>query len=316
VNRIISLCRGSSGLHVLALGEEYSTRADTRNQVIGPTNAVFGLDGTVGSSPARPISPAGNPIFISRDKGRVIEVSYSFQADANQQRPLSRIAQHLGAEGFEQIVWQSAPEPTAWLRRASGDLVAMIYDAAEEILGWAVLPIAGGHADSLAICPNATGTADVLTMIVRRTLDGVERGMIEEQAPIYGLLTGSQPIAEACHLFCAHVFTPDPASAEFTVPHLAGEDVFVWTEKGDFGPLTVSAAGLVTLPIAVNRATIGLFDDSHYVETLDVQAAAPDGNSMGRQKRLLSSVKLGLHRTAALQAASVERSFTEDPVVN
>lgn len=316
INRIVSLCRGSSGLHIFALGEEYSTRADTRSQVIGPTNAVFGLDGTVGSSTARPISPAGNPIFISRDKGRVMEVAYSLQADANQLRPLSRIAEHLGAERFEQIVWQSAPSPTAWLRRASGDLVAMIYDAAEEVLGWAPLSIAGGHAVSLAVCPNDTGTADVLTIVARRTINGIERGMIEDQAPVYGILNGAQPISEACHLFASSVFIRDPAESIFHVPHLVGQDVYAWTDKGEFGPLVVAADGSVTLPTVVKRATIGLFDPTHFVETLDIQAAAPDGNSMGRQKRLLSSIKIGLHRTAALQVSSVERAFAEDPIEN
>ncbi len=309
VNRIVNLVRGSTGLHLLALGEEYSTRADTRNQVIGPTTAVFGLDGTVGCSPARPISPAGNPIFISRDKSRVMEVAYSFQADSNQLRQLSRASQHLGAEGFEQIVWQSAPEPTAWLRRTSGDLVAMIYDQAEEILGWSVLPIAGGKAVSLAVAPDATGATDVLTIIVERNVGGTVQGMVEELAPIYGILSGTQPISHACHLFAAKVFTPATATATFAVPHLAGMQVYAWTDAGEYGPLTVTDTGMVTLPVPVTRATIGLFDDTHYAETLDIQAAAPDGNSLGRGKRLYSGVTIGLHRTAALKAASVEREL-------
>ena len=315
INRIVSLCRGSTGLHIFALGEEYSTRADTRSQVIGPTTAVFGLDGTIGASPARPIAPTGNPIFISRDKGWVIEVAYSFQADANQERPLSRVAQHLGAVGYEQIVWQGAPEPTAWLRRSTGDLVAMVYDPPEEILGWAPVPIAGGFAESLAICPNDTGTTDVLTMVVRRSIGGTEVGMIEDLAPIYGILTGAQPIAEACHLYAAAIFTPEAPASSFAVPHLVGQEVYAWTDAGEFGPLTVAEDGSITLPTAVSRATIGLFDDSHFVETLDIQAAAPDGNSMGRPKRL-NGIRIGLHRTAALEAATVERDFAQPPRLN
>lgn len=309
INRIVNLCRGSTGLHILALGEEYSTRADTRSQVIGPTTAVFGLDSTVGSSAARPISPAGNPIFISRDRRRVVEVAYSFQADANQTRPLSRIAQHLGNDGFDQIVWQSSPEPTAWLRRGNGELAAMIYDAGEEILGWARLPVAGGVVTSLAVTPDATGTMDTVTMVTTRRIGGVDVGMIEELAPIYGVLTGAAPIAEACHLFSARVFTPASPSASFSMPHLAGQQVYAWTNAGEFGPLTVANDGAVTLPSPVSRATIGLFDATHMVETLDIQAAAQDGNSMGRPKRQYSGAAIGLHRTAQLRAAVVEYDF-------
>lgn len=311
VNRIVGLRRGSSGLHIFALGEEYSTRAESRAQVIGPTTAVFGLDSSIGASPARAIAPQGNPIFISRDKRRVLEVAYSFQSDANEVRPLSRIAQHLGADGFEEIVWQGSPEPTAWLRQSTGGLVAMVHDASEDVLGWATLPVAGGFVESMAVSPAADGSSDVVTLVVRRTIGGETVRWIEELAPIYGTLTGAEPIAEACHLFAAAIFTPGSASATFAVPHLAGETVYAWTDAGEAGPFVAAGDGSVTLPAAVTRATIGLFDDSHYVETLDIQAAAADGNTMGRPKRLYSGCAIALHRTAQLRAQVVERRFAE-----
>lgn len=311
VNKIVGLRRGSSGLHIFALGEEYSTRSETRAQAIGPTTATFGLDSSIGASPARPIAPRGNPIFISRDKRRIMEIAYSFQSDANEVRPLSRIAQHLGVDGFEEIVWQGSPEPTAWLRQSTGDLVAMVYDATEDVLGWAPLPVAGGVVESMAVSPAADGSADVVTLVVRRTINGATVRMVEELAPIYGTLTGAEPIAEACHLFAAAIFDPETPTAAFTVAHLVGQQVYAWTDAGEFGPITVPVGGAITLPAAVGRATIGLFDATHFVETLDIQAAAADGNTMGRQKRLYSGCAIGLHRTAQLRAAVVERRFAE-----
>ena len=308
INRIINIRRGRTGLHIFALGEEHSTRSDTRAQVIGPTTAVFGLDGSVGSSPAKPIAPGGDPIFISRDKRRVMQITYSLQSDANQVRPLSRIAQHMGAIGFEQIVWQGTPEPTGWLRMSSGTLAAMIYDAPEEVLGWAGLPVAGGFVESLSVSPDPTGAIDIVTMIARRQINGVTVRMIEEMAPIFGVLTGEEPISEACHLFAASEFAPGSPTASFAVPHLIGQSVEVWTEAGEFSALIVPASGTITLPAAVGHAVIGLFDATHYVETLDVQAAAPDGNSMGRKKRIYSGMGLGVHRTAQALVATVERS--------
>jgi hypothetical protein len=309
INRVINLRRGRSGLHILALGEEYSTRSESKGQVIGPTTAVFGLDGSIGSSPARPISPAGNPIFISRDKRRVVEIVYSLQNDANQPRPLSRVSQHFGAKGFEQIVWQGAPEPTAWLRMGDGDLAAMIYDESEEVLGWAGLPVAGGFVEAMAITPEADGSLDNLMLVVRRVVNGVTYRFVEQLAPIYGNLTGEQPIVEACHFFCAAEFIEPAPTSAFSIPHLAGETVYVWADTGNFGPLDVALDGALTLPGEVNRAIIGLFDETHYAETLDIQAAAPDGNTMGRKKRLFSGAGIALHRTAQAQVATVERSL-------
>jgi hypothetical protein len=309
LNRIQSLKRGRSGLHIFALGEEYSTRSETRAQVIGPTTAVFGLDGALGASRALPIAPDGNPVFITRNKQRLFLVAYSFEQDANKATNLSLPAQHLGAELFEQIVWQGVPQPIAWVRRGSGDLAAMIYDPTEEILGWAVLTLADGFVEAMAVYPDATGTQDVLCLVVRRTVNGLTVRYVEELALTYGVLTGIQSIADACHFFAAKQFVLGEATDTFSLPHLVGELVFAWTDVGEFGPIMVPEGGEIVLPEPVTRGCIGLFDDSHQVELLDIVAQANDGNTMGRRKRLYSKFGIGLHRTAQGYVQGIERDF-------
>jgi hypothetical protein len=311
VNRILNLVRGATGLHILALGEEYSTRSDSRAQVIGPTTTIFSTNSKRGSHTARPVAPDGNPMFITRDRRRLIMMNYSFEADSNRPVILSRASQHLGNDLFEQIVWQSAPEPMAWIRRASGDLAVMIFDAAEEVLGWATMPLAGGFCESLAVTPNADGTADEVMMIVRRTVNGATVRFVETMTPIFALLSGQQPISEACHFFAALDVTPPSPTDTFTVPHLIGKSVYAWTDVGQFGPMTVPADGVISFPSLAGHAFIGLFDDTHFAETLDVQAAAADGNTMGRKKRLHAQFGIGLHNTAQGLIQVVERDFAQ-----
>ena len=313
VNRILNLRRAATGLHIFALGEEYSTRSDSRSQIIGPTTTVFTMTSAFGSHTARPIAPNGNPMFISRDRRRLIMVSYSLEADANRPVILSRASQHLGNKGFEQVVWQSSPEPMAWLRRTSGDLAVMIFDAAEEVLGWATVSLAGGICENLAVTPNADGTADEVMAIVRRTVNGSTVRFVETMTPIFGLLAGQEPITAACHFFAAAKVTSGVPITTLSVPHLANETVHVWSDAGEFGPLPVAADGTVALPSAVTSAFAGLFDDSHYAETLDVQAAAADGNTMGRKKRLHAQFGVGLHNTAQGFIQVVERDFAQAP---
>ncbi len=297
VNKVINLRRGRAGLHIFALGEEYSSRSDSRMQVIGPTTAVFGLDGSAGSSPARPIAPAGNPIFISRDRRRLLLVAYNFQSDSNEVKILSRPAQHLGQEEFLQVVWQASPEPLAWLRRGNGDLAAMIYDEAEEILGWAVVPVAGGFVEALAVSPDPDGRQDIVTMAVRRRMpDGSDQRFVEEHAIFWVATPDDTPLYQANHLFCAVRFDADPPTDSFMVPHLAGLEVQAWTETGTYGPIIVKPSGQAVLAAPVRHAVIGLLDGSHRALTLDIQAAAADGNAMGRKKRV-SAVAFGLHRS-------------------
>lgn len=309
-NRIQTLAAGRSGLHILAAGEEYSARSESRGQVIGPTTAVFGIDSSIGAAPIRPVAPDGDPIFITRDRGRVVMVAYSLDSDANRPLHLSLPAQHLGREGFAQIVWQDAPQRMAWLRRDSGDLAAMIHDPSEEILGWATVPVAGGHVEAMCITPDATGTRDVLTLVVRRFVNGATVRLVEELAQTWGALTGTQPITDAVHFYAA--ITHDGAATDsFSLPHLAGAQVHAWTELGEFGPLTVAPGGAVTLPEPVTQACIGLFDATHQVETLPLTASAAEGSAMGRRHRLHAGVTIGVHRTAQGEISAVERDFAQ-----
>jgi hypothetical protein len=64
----------------------------------------------------------------------------------------------------------------------------------------------------------------------------------------------------------------------------------------------------VTLEAPVSHAVIGLLDGGHRIQTLDIQAAAPDGNSMGRNKRI-SKLAIGLHRTMGGFAQVLERTL-------
>lgn len=304
-NRVIWLKTGRSGLHIGALGEEYSARSE-RAEAMSATNAYFGFDSSIGSKEGiRPISPDGRPIFISKDGSRVIEIAYDLQSDANKVVELSLPAEHLGAAGFEEIVWQSAPLRFAWLRTSDGRLVAMVYDPSEDVLGWAPCPVAGGMVEALAVSTDAAGSTDTLTMVTRRTIDGQTVRMVEEQAQNWGVVTGSQDLAEAVHLFASKIETGDGISS-FSVPHLVGQTVNVWTDAGEFGPITVPVGGTVEIPASVDRAVIGLADPTAQVETLPLQPMANDGAARSRRKRLGPCTGVTLHRTAAIKGAAVE----------
>lgn len=309
LNRILCLRRVRGGLHVGALGEEHSTRFLDTDQTVSLTSISFGTDSKIGSAPIRPLAPRGDPMFVSKDRTRLFEIVYSLQEDANRERELSLPAEHLGAGKFAELAFQAAPQRLLWIRRASGDLAVLVYDPAEDVLGWATVPVAGGTVEAMSVTAAATGGADILTLVVRRTVNGQTVRMVEEQALTYGLLSGAQPIAEAVHFFAASVFTPGAATDTFSVPHLAGETVHAWTDVGAYGPLTVAADGTVVLEQPVTRATIGLFDATHMAETLPILAAARDGDTMARRKKLHSGTGVAVHRTAAGQVAVVEREL-------
>jgi hypothetical protein len=202
------------------------------------------------------------------------------------------------------MAWEQTPEQVMWIATGAGKLLALTYSDEQNTVAFCG-GTASGFVEWLATVPD--GAIDATYALVRRVINGATVRHIEEAALTYGTLTGAQPIADACHLFAAIQFGPIAATATFSLPHLVGQSVTAWTDQGEFGPFVVPAGGAVTLPVAVTRGCIGLFDATHQVETLDIQAAANDGNTMGRRKRLHSKFGVGLHRTAQGSVQTVER---------
>jgi hypothetical protein len=305
-NRITGLRRGRAGLHIFALSEEYSTRSESRAQVIGPTTAVFSLDGSTGARPGRPIAPYGDPIFISRDGRKVVQITYSFQEDSNREAILSRASQHLAEEGLTKLVWQSLPEPRAWILRTTGDLLAMTFDPAEEVLGFSThsLGFARKVLD-LCVSPSADGSTDDVYMLVRSTRSGLPTKVYVEKLDYRHHLFSAKNIGTP-------VLPPPPTQS---VPWLANQSVTFWTSNNPDGfgtrqeTIVVPADGVISSDVVGGGffGWVGLTDPSHVVETLDIQAAAPDGNSMGRLKRLHAGWGLALHKTAGGSLKMIER---------
>ena len=312
LNGIQSLKRGRSGLHVFGLGEEWSTRSDTSAAVIGPTNAVISQDGSNGSRAARPISPFGDPIFISRDGRRVLQIGYSMQEDAKRITNLSLPASHLGGTAFVQLAWQAQPMPIIWGRREDGTLTALVYDQGENVLGWSTLSLAGGQVESIAVSPSLTIINDNVFVIVKRTIAGVTRRCIERMSQIWTQLSDDLSPTWLNHFYCARRFVGTPGN-RFDMSHLPGKQVYALTPLGHYGPIEIPTsgpdAGFAVLPDVVDWATIGLFDATHVLQTFDIPAAAADGNTLGRQKRLLSGTTIGVHRTMQGEVRLIERDF-------
>lgn len=313
LNRIISLKSGRSGLHVFGLGQEFSTRADGSTSYLSATSTVIRVDSSNGAAATPPIAPDGDPIFISRDQRRVIRIAYSLQDDANRPADLSRAAQHFGADGFAEIAWQSTPQRIAWARALSGDLLAMLYEPAEEVIGWARVPVAGGRVVALAVTPAAAAGLDTVTIAVERKIGEQTVCMIEELSDTYSFLIGATDLFTVNHFFASIEITADDPRADFDLSHLIGQPVHAWTDGGEFGPIVVPDSGTVTLPAPASRGFIGLFDDTHVAETLDLVAQSPNGDTSGRKRRIKAGVGVSILNSAAGYLRAVERDLAQSP---
>lgn len=312
-NEIRWLKGGQKGVYIGAASEVYLGAGDGPRAPITPLTFNTELVDAEGAAGAQPVLPFGFPIYITANGGSVVESRYSFETEGNKPLEISLPSQHLGGEGFAQIVWQKSPGKLGWVRRDSGDLVAMIYDPDQDVLGWAPVPLAGGVVEDMDITRSADGTRDVLTLVVRRTIDGATVRYVEELADNRAAELGTVDQSAYNHAFGGAVFSVDPAQTVFNVPHLEGETVYAWTDQGQFGPLTVAAGGDVTLSSAVSDAIIGLADSTHAAETLPIRAQGRDGDTRGRQRRLHGAMGIEVYRTADGTMRVIEERFGQDP---
>lgn len=315
-NGIKWLRRARKGIYVGTLGEVIRGFSSQAGQAIGVSTFDTDVEGVNGSIAHRPIAPFGYPIYITADGTRVEEARYSFEVDGGDPIDLTTPAEHIGDVGFREIVWQSRPLGLSWLRRADGDLVLMLYDPKEEVLGWAEVPVAGGFVESLAVSSSEDGSHDVLTMVVRREVNGSTVRMIEEFAPIYGVSAQAEPIHKAVHLYSSSVFELEVATDTFAVPHLIGQKVYAWTDQGQFGPITVPASGNVTIDVSANHAVIGLFDATHAADLFQPAVEEQEGDGRGFGVSIGTGGAVVLHRTAAGNVRGVERHFGQPDIIH
>jgi len=292
-NRLFWLQRARRGLFIGALGEVWRVFSSVSGEAIGPTTFDTELVANDGVADTSPILAFGDPIYISRDNARVNRILYSFEEDGSRPIELSLPAAHLGARGIVQIVWQSAPLRTAWMRTDGGDLIAMVFDPDQDVLGWAVVPVAGGRVLDLSVSPNADGTADQVSMVVERTIAGSTRRLVEV-------------LTDSTHLFCALEVEADPARTAFSATHLPLTELRAWTDIGYEADLTSDANGDVELAYAASTVALGLFDPTHFAETLPITAPARDGDARGRGRRLHNAA-VAIYKTAGGLVQAAER---------
>ena len=310
LNEITWFAKGKRGIEIGTAGSVLRGFSTVSTEPIGPLTFDTDLTDPDGAASAQPIAPYGYPVYVSIDTGRVHEARYSFELNDAEPLELSLPSQHLGAQALEQIVWQSVADKYAWIRRADGILLLMVYDPRQDVLGWARVPVAGGHVENVDITVSADGRYDVLTAIVRRTINGQTVRYIEEQAINRPALLGQAPLTDLNHAFASSVFSGAPTDT-FSCPHLANQTVYAWTDLGHYGPLTADENGDVTLPDAVSSAIIGLADGESRARTLPIPARARDGEPRGRKMRLEGPTGIGLYKTVAGWARSVEKDFQQ-----
>lgn len=204
-------------------------------------------------SPISHIPPIviGDDVLFPHEFGSVI-YRVSFEAVSTKWRPsdISVLARHL-FENMSVVDWCYAevPHNMIWAVRNDGKLLSLTYLKEQEVYAWSWHDT-DGIVES--ICSIPEGEENVVEMIVRRTINGVEERYVERLAS--RTFTSR---ADGWFLDCALRYSGAPATVISGLRHLEGRSVTALADGVEVRNLVVTN-GAVTLSTAASVVLVGL----------------------------------------------------------
>ncbi len=178
-------------------------------------------------------------------------LGYTFEIDGFQSNDLSIFSAHFFEDDYI-VSWayQAYPNSVVWAVTKLGYLLALTWEREQEVWGFSRCDTDGFY-ERVAVVTE--GGADRAYLVVRRTINGVERRFYEVMS-----LPHTDDITLACPLDCAALRMYDPPSAVIKgLHHLEGHAVRAYADGFEVRDLVVEG-GKVTLPFEVSVAFVGL----------------------------------------------------------
>lgn len=275
---------------VLAIGTtsgEFTISATQITDPITPTNVRITPQTTYGCrGDVRPLRVASSILFVQRAGRKVREYTYNFETDSYVAPNLNSLADHITQSGLVDMAYQQEPSQVVWAPRADGLLTGLTYERAEDVVGWNRHTL-GGAVESVVTLPHWDGDQDVLWLIVRREIDGVQRRYVE-------YMEKYRTDVQAFFVDSGLTYQGAPVTSLSGLGHLEGREVDVLTD-GAVHPRRTVTAGAISLQRPASTVVVGL-PYTMRVRPMKYEAGSQNGTAQGKTQRI-NGVVIRLHET-------------------
>lgn len=174
--------------HIVDIGKMVSLTATGEWSMLGDGNGVLTPSAInpqqasyYGCNQLRPIVVGNNALYVQARGSIVRDLGFKFQTQGYEGNDLTLFAPHL-FEGFSLVDWdyQQTPNSIIWAVRSDGVLLGLTYIKEQEIWGWHRHDFENGFVENVCCIPN--GDEDDLYLIIKRTINGVEKRYVEKLA--------------------------------------------------------------------------------------------------------------------------------------
>lgn len=256
INVIRSIIGLDKQLFIGTYGSEMFLRGDTSGKVAAAT--VNNNPATEhGVSSLRPVKASGYLLFMQRSNRKLRQLTYDFNTDAFVAPDLLLLAEHLAEEKLRDLAYAEDPDPIIWVASKSGELLGATFLPTHKVLGWHRHPTAGS-VESVATIPHPNGDRDQVWLIVKRTINGVEKRFVEvleDTAGFYGQYT----------LDCALHYDGAPSNVNLTLSATSGTGVTVAAASAVFAAGDVGKQIWHPDGITKGAITVTAFTDTTHV---------------------------------------------------
>ena len=247
-------------------GGEFRISGGT-DSAITPTNVDVRRQTSHGSRKGRPVYVGNEVFFIQRSNTKIRNVVYSWESDGLSSNDMTFLAEHITEGGIDHIVYSQVPDSLLMGIRSDGQLLTMVYEPAQDIIGWSRHVTDGEFID---ISVTSRQGSDRWVFIVERVIDGVTKRYIE--------------LYEDNHFLDCHARYQGAAATVITgLGFLEGKTVSILA-NGAVHPSKVVSGGQITLNYEATDVLVGLEYTSKLTPTR-YGGSVGDGTAMGRKKR-------------------------------
>ncbi|HSJ02282.1 MAG TPA: hypothetical protein VK956_07495, partial [Verrucomicrobium sp.] len=295
------MCAGSSGMIIGTAAEEWLMHSGSDSQPITPTNVRVTRQSSEGSEHQAARLVKNVVLFVQRYGRTLSEMAYSFEEDSLKANDLTILAEHITEGGVVQTALQTKKDTILWCVLGSGKLAGLTYQREHEVSAWHVHETQGAF-ESVSVNYSATGTADEVWFVVRRTVNGVTRRFVESFQPALAELDYRDPARLVCQ-DCAVTYDGAPTLEMSGLEHLEGEAITLRADGGTH-PSRVATGGAITLDRAAS-VIIGGLPFVPLLQPMKMEVQMPNGSSRGRRFRA-SRLVLSVYETLGAE-------ITHDP---
>lgn len=290
-----------SQLMVGTPSQELSARSNSFDEPLTPTAFRLLTSSTQGSAAVQAVRVDTTGVYVQRNGARVYELIYDGGDMRYMSKDLTAVVPDIGRPGIIRMGVQRQPDTRIHCVRSDGKVAILVFDSVEEVNCW-VLFETDGFVEEVAVLPGVS--EDQVYYVVRRTVGGLPKRYIErwttEEESRGGTVTKLMDSSKT--------YTGLGSDTLTGLEHLEGLTVCVWADGKDLGTYVVSG-GAVTLPGAVDSATVGLPYTAQF-KSAKLALTLKDGRTSLTQRQRLDHVGLVLAYTHA-QGLRYGQSFDQ-----